>query len=387
MANNQFDRQVINLRERPLSSDINYLQSQIDRSLRELVLQVWKAKSSGGSELAGNPISGFIGDGLKVRASSPAGLSVTVAAGLGFLDSAGGAQVSAVGGVTGLDDLSRYKPLPLLADATINGVPAGPGAGNTRTDIVEVRMNRVLGNPLSRDTLDTLTGLFVSGNVNKTLAFTLDNSVGVVTDPAASTAAISYKVGLVNGAEPAVTAGYVKLATIFTENGDMVGTVTRANIIDKRLLLAPYGMVPFSASFAVPSGAAAPPTSVLLNAPPGMEMVVSKHAAPLNSRFRVYLIGGNLAAARGNMQGSILRAFASGEFVSLNYGGTSFGTVDATVKAALANANISGPALSVPVGTSYMMTEFYGSRQAGATTDNAIPDPALVDIQGFVQRY
>ena len=35
MANNGWDRQILNALEKPLSSDVNALQSQIDRAMRE----------------------------------------------------------------------------------------------------------------------------------------------------------------------------------------------------------------------------------------------------------------------------------------------------------------------------------------------------------------
>ena len=387
MANEAFDRVLIRSKERPLSSDINTLQSQMDRALREVALQLFTARAAGGTETPGTTPSGFIGGGLKVRASATPGLSIRVAAGLGFLYAPGDLQ-TALDGVLGADDLSKYKPLPLLVETTISGITAGPPTG-FRYDIVEARVNRVAGNPLSRDTLDTVTGLFVSGNVNKTLAFTLDGSTGVVTDPAASTAALSYKMGINNGAEPSVTAGYVKLATIYSLNGNMVGSITRANIIDRRDVLVPYGMMPFSASFSVPSGASAPPTSVLLDAPPGIECVVVKDAAPSQGRFTVYLVGGALTGARGNMQGEVVQAFTAGEFLKLQYQGTTFGTMDTAKVALLANAAVAGPALAFAEGTPYMATSFGLHRQVGGTTTESasIPDPALVAVQGFLQRY
>jgi hypothetical protein len=390
MANQAWDRAVINVRERPLSSDINTAQSQLDRSVRDMLASFFISRISGSSDLSNNPRTGFIGDGLKVRQPAAPGLSVQLAPGLGFMYAPADVP-QAVGGVVGLDDLSVYKPLPLLASATISGITAGPAAGFDRYDIVEVKVNRVLGNPLSRDTLDTISGLFVSGNVNKTMGFTLDGSVGVVTSPSLSTAAISYKVGVVaatgGAVEPAVTSGYVKIATIFSNNGNMTTGVTRGNIIDQRLLLHPHGMMPFAASFNVPTGAAAPPTGVLFSGPPGVELVVLKIAQPANFRFEVYIIGGAHSSPRGDMQGSAARFFNAGEFYTLNYVDTNFGNLDSTQVGQLVDANIAGPALAFAVGTPFMSTEFYVSRQAAGVTDNAVNNPVGVNIQGFLQRY
>lgn len=381
MANNAFDRTIINLRERPLSSDINQAQSQADRSLRELCMQAFTAKASGTSPLAGNPVSGFIGQGFRVVPSSPLGLSVVVSAGLGFQDLPADV-VSAFGGVTGVDDLARYKPLSLLADVTLSGIPAGPSAGNTRYDIVEVRMNRVSGNSLSRDSLDPITGLFVPGLLNKTLAFTQDGSIGMVSAPASSTAAISYKVGVVNGGEPTTTTGYVKIATIYSNNGNMTTQVTRANVIERRSLLAPYGMVSFFGSVSVPTGAASPPSSLLFRAPPGVECCITKTAQPANNQFEIYLLGPVVGAC---INCGIAETYAAGSFYHAQYLSVSAGGLSTGQVAALASTTLTGNPLTLPEGYPYVSTAFALHRQNGATTDGTVPDPALVTFQGSIQ--
>jgi len=131
MAGNSWDREIINTRERPLSSDINALQSQLDRTLRDVLMKMFVGRASATSDISDTPNSGFIGDSLKCRPSNPVGNSLKVAAGLGFMYSPGDTP-AAIGGLSGLDDLSFYKPLPLLADANLVGLPAGPGAGQDR---------------------------------------------------------------------------------------------------------------------------------------------------------------------------------------------------------------------------------------------------------------
>jgi hypothetical protein len=386
---NAFDRQIIQARERPMSSDVNTAESQLDRSLRETLQRLFTAAVSGSSALSAAPPSGFIGEGLKVYPTAAPGLSVLVKAGLGFQDLVGDVPAS-IGGVVGLDDLARYKPLLLAADATINGIPAGPSAGTSRYDIVEVRMNRVSGNLSSRDVLNTTTGIFDATMVNKTLGFTLDGSTGVVAAASDSTAAISYKYG-VAGASPAIptgTAGYVTIAVIYSNNGNMTGSVVRSNIIDKRQLLMPSGMMPFTLGASIPSGATSPPTAVAFSGPPSVECVVVKNAQPAHYRFTAYILGGAInAASRGGMGGCVRHAYAAGEFANLGVVSTTFGTLDPTLAALLANANLSSPALAFAEGTPYMAVEFYASRQAAGVTDNAVVDPMVVDIQGSIQRY
>lgn len=394
MANNQWDREVINVRERPLSSDINAAQSQLDRTIRDFLSQFFTARASATSELAGLPNTGFLGDGLKVRQQAVPGLSVQLAPGLGFLYAPGDA-VSAVGGIVGLDDLSVYKPLPLLASASINGIPAGPAVGFDRYDIVEVRTNRVVGNPLSRDTLDTISGLFVSGLVNKTMSFTLDGSIGLVTSPALSTSAISYKVGVVavtgGAVEPSVTPGYTKIATIFSNNGNMTTSITRGNIIDRRVLLHPGGMMVWTADASIPSGAGNPPIAYRSSLPAGVEFVVQKIGALDRTRVRFWVIGGEFGTQPskvGMMQGHLLQSPSATAFSTVNANGTFFGTLNATQVGELANAATTTPALAFAVGTPYMYTEFWLINQnGGVTSTTGIPDPVIVDVQGILQRY
>lgn len=394
MANNPWDRLIINARERPLSSDINAAQSQLDRSLRELAARLFTARVSGTSDLSANPPSGFLGDSLKVRPPVAPGLSVRVAPGVGFHHLPGDVP-AAVGGVVGLDDLSAYKPLPLMAEATIAGIPAGPAAGQDRYDIVEVRMRRQSTNPLSRSLLDVVTGVFLPGLVNKTLEFTLDGSVGVVAAPASSTAAVSYKVGsaVATGAFnpasiPPTTPGYVRVAVVYAKNGNMVSGVTRANLIDDRNLLCEAGVMRLAASFSVPSGAATPPTSVALAGPPGVELVVLK-PGPNNSDVEVFLVGGSVPL-RGAMSGTISRATAS--FTEANlllpYGPLNLGTLSAAQVAALQDATQAAPAAVFAEGQPYASQKFQAARaNVGTGVDGTIASPASMAVQATLQRY
>lgn len=387
MANQAFDRTVINVRERPLSSDINQAQSQLDRTIRETLMQSVIARSSGSNLLAGSPPDGFFGSGFRVVPSSPTGLSLKVTAGMGFYDLSSD-LASALNGIIGVDDLSRFKPLSLLADTTINGIPAGPASGSTRIDIVEVRMNRLFGNSLSRDTLDVSTGQFVPGNVNKTLSFTQDGSIGIVSDPAASTDAISYKVGVVNGSEPTATPGYVKIASVFATGGNMTSAISKANIIDKRQILCPYGLMNVSGSFSVPNGSTAPPTSVSLNAPPGIECVVVKTAAPAQNQFDIFLLGGALGSnAAGHLTAHALSAYNAGQFYHTQFGGSSVGTLNSGQVSSIADATLSAPASTFPVGFPYFKTSIFVHRQASGVTDATVTDPLQIVFGGHIQRY
>lgn len=387
MADNGWDRQIINVRERPLSVDINAAQSQLDRAAREVLMRLFSGRASATSDLATNPLNGFIGDAFKTRPQAIPSLSVDIAAGLGFQYLPGDVP-SGIGGVNGLDDRSVYKPLPLLATTALLGL-AGPAAGQDRYDIIEVRMNRVSGNPLSRDTLDTGTGIFTSGLVNKTLSFTLDGSTGQVTTPASSTAAISYKVGLAAGVgaavEPPTTAGYVKIATIFSSNGNMTASITKANIIDRRLILSPYNKFGFHASCSVPSGVAAAPTLQAFNAPPGVEIAIFKSdiATPgqEHRRIKVYLLG-SFSSAKAAASGTVLGS-TSTQFNILTNLGTSIGVLNASDVTNLADATRTANPQTFAVGHPYISMEFLGTNQSSGVTSAPLA-PMLVDIQGEI---
>lgn len=277
MANNDFDRTVMNLRERPLSSDINQLQAQLDRSLRESLAQEGMARLS--ANFAGNatPYTQFIGEGFHVVPGS--GLQVVIKAGLGlqYLPSgtvANGdpAIATAIGGIAGVDDLSPFKPLVLMADANI-AINAVPGImGQSRIDLIEVLCARRLDNSSSRDVLDPASGVFNPTAVNKTLDFTLDGTQGTVVSPANSTTAIGYKVGVAGapGVAPATSPGYTPIAYVVTHFGDV--SIDSIYIPDFRDLYYPNGLGKVAFKITVPSagGAVVQPTISNVIGPAGV---------------------------------------------------------------------------------------------------------------------
>lgn len=235
MADQTHDRVVIRPRERPLSDDLDRDSSQLDRTVRDLVRAIMSVPGAG-------VLSGFFADSFLVGPHVAPNMSVIVSPGLGYIDAPGDVP-SAIGGVLGLDDLSPYKPLVIIGAQTI-AVDASPVAGQNRIDVLEVKVDRRLENPSSRDVLDnnplSPTYLqFVPGLINKTLSFVLDGRSARVVTPAASTTGIGYKVGAAAPAgtevAPATTAGYVKIAEIHVVGG--VTTILAGAITDTRLLL------------------------------------------------------------------------------------------------------------------------------------------------------
>lgn len=333
MANNVFDRTVINARERPVSTDINQAQSQIERTIRYYMDQFLLPRVSNTDPQAGSPISGFLNDAFRITEANPAALSVVVKDGLGFKFDASDTP-SAIGGVGGVDDLSRYKPLLLLADATI-AVPAADPT-NPRIDIIEANINRRLTDPSDRDILNATTGVFDSTNVNKILAWNVGTSIGTVTTPANNTAALGYKVGI-PGATPAIpptSPGYVKVAEILVSNG--VTQINQNDINDLRPMLAMSNIRRVIAQGAYVGGGVA---LNALKAPPGVEVAFNVNAG--DTQRRMYVKAGFLTGAVPMPQVTIATSASTVRAT------TSIVNTDTTLQTNLANPALTDPILQV----------------------------------------
>lgn len=237
MANNDFDRTIINVRERPLSSDIDQALSQLDRTMRDFLDAHLSARQfnprTSASDARVCPV-GFLSDGFK--ADPGAGLQTQLRAGIGFMNGTGD-QPSGLNSTPGLDDLARLKPVILMSPVQINHPAADPG--NPRIDLIELKYNRKIGNPLSRDVLNIGTGIFNPTMVNKTLSYVLDGS-DVTTN---GTGAINLKTGTPNAVpvKPTVDAGYIPLAYVRVNAAAVA--LDPSKIGDWRKLLGPNGQV------------------------------------------------------------------------------------------------------------------------------------------------
>lgn len=244
-----FDRTILNPRERPLSSDINQMMSQLNQTVREMARSLFLPHPSNAYDVASGftPLSGFLGDGLMVLTPA-SGMVVTVKAGLGFLWDTGKLAAS-IDGVSGLDDSAGYYPCYLASDMSI-ALDAAPSAGNERYDIIEVSLDRRRQDTASRDVLNPSTGIFEPTSLLKTLAYYLDGRNGRVgPGGGSSTAGVSYKVGTAaatgTATPPSVTSGYAKLATIYVGSG--VSSIAQNRIVDTRQMIQPGGgVLPFA---------------------------------------------------------------------------------------------------------------------------------------------
>lgn len=377
MADAPYDQTNIGLRERPSSGDLNQAQSQIYRTMREMARVILSPRASLTSP-AMSSHTGFLSDGFMVVASSPAAMSVQVSAGLGYLLDATDTPTNI--GATDLEqvnDLSPFKPLSLLAPVTFT-VPAAPGAPNSRIDIIEVKNDRRLENPLTRRQLDPGTESFLDHVFNKTLAYALDGRTGVVSSPAASTAGLSYKVGTAAnpGLVPATTAGYTKIAEILV--GNATTSITGSNLVDRRALLFPGGMCNIHASWRWQFLGGAPTTVITTRkviTPPGIQVGLRQNSTNKADGI-LYIVGGEIAQAV--VTPSIATLAPTGtpanEFLHTYMEATGLGdpvTVDGTLQTALSNAT---PPILVGIGTKAYVAQVRSRYQLnGATNVSGTP--------------
>lgn len=258
MANNPFDEEIINTLERPLSSDINMASSYSAYSLMSSTAHEFAQRASFHTQQA-NPMvpvgsAAFLSAGFLCQPISPAGLQVTLTAGLGFFND--NTPTLNVGGISGLNAPSVFKPLTLTAAEAINIPAADPS--NTRIDIIEVLVTagggRRLADSTSRDILNTQTGTFVPAAVFKTLTYNLNGTSTV--NGTVGVAPIIYKTGTPSGSPsaPSVDAGYVKIAEVTV--GANVSSVSGTNIRDFRVPLLPGGYLQGQGLLAVSPSAA-----------------------------------------------------------------------------------------------------------------------------------
>jgi len=392
MANNPFDRTIINPREKPLSQDINQAQSQLDMTMREVLRRLlaqqtpWSFGGATHSNHGESPASGFLGGGLRVSPSSPTALTVRVPAGIGFFYNASDVP-SSIDSIVGLDDLSAYKPVVLLSDVTLN-VPTPPGA-NSRIDLIEVRTNRATNNPTSRLVLNTTTGAFDPTTVDKTLTHVLDGSTGYVVTPSDSTTAIGYKSGTaaVTPVAPAVTAGYTAIAYVWVVNG--ATTIDEAQLTDVRKVLAPGGAAVVGGRWLLQWTGGAPVAFEDLTAlqqwpdvvaPPGLRVGLFP-VTTARGMGKVFVVGGDIRGGSMVITGGPTASPGAAEFVSVFQVGGVFVTEAAFTDTLYTQLAGSYPAIDVGKYTKLLACSFESRHQAAGATSQTDTDLESLYIQ------
>lgn len=244
MSKRPFDRDVIRPLEGPKSVDFNRITGEgANAGLMHLLRSVGGPESSLSNTDADADFFGFYGAGFLVLPTSPASTSVRILAGMGAKRDALD-QPSGIGGVDGLDEINDVKPVVLRADIPTVAVPTPPASPDQRIDIIEVAIRRDLYDTTATNFLQLPSATRSALSVTKTLSYAVDPSqvpITYVTDPAASTSPISYKIGQPGNppTAPAVTPGYAKIAQILVDNvvNNPAGTVRQVHIADHRRML------------------------------------------------------------------------------------------------------------------------------------------------------
>jgi hypothetical protein len=295
MPNQPYDRTIFNALEKPISGDINQIESQNDFTLRNYIQNIYKKRTSVSNPTGASAASSFIGDGFQIRQNAIPGLSVIISKGLAFFDNAAD-LVSNISGISNLDDLSPTKPAVLVEDKVITGI-ASPVSG--RTDIIEMKYLRRTENAQIRDILSPSTATFNSTSVNKTLAFQLDNQTVTIN----GTGAINYKTGVDNGsfAVPTTTSGYFKVAQLRIPAATI--SITNSMISDFRYIsMGPYNKSTISADYSIGNNSAAN-TLFGQSAPPGI--FFASQATTVANAYVYWIIAGNTLGITPNVSPNI----------------------------------------------------------------------------------
>lgn len=295
-----FDQDVLAPAERPSTEALNRGFTAERLALSFFYQQLLAVRTATANDRA-KLQTAFIGEGFKVRPSSPASFVIEVSAGMGFYYDPSVplviAQDSIVGRFEGVSNVSPWRPIVLGSSVTMT-VPAPPPAGQSRYDIIEVRPRRDLADYGQLLRFDQAVNDFVPKSAPAFLRFgSTQTEVGQVVAPVLSTAPLSYKIGTPapTGTQlsPDVTPGYVLVARILVTNGaTSIGT---GQIVDTRPQVGP---VRVSGTFTMKSTGGAPfaPTGVNIQAPPGINVAVVGET-PTGAQARIVIAtGGGVTA-------------------------------------------------------------------------------------------
>lgn len=297
MSNSPFDRMTANQLERPLSSDINLLESEIYRTLQDLAARAYGGRASYLAQSASDAFAaqnGFIGDSFMVTQPSVAGMNIVLRPGFGFYNNPTDTPVN-VGNpsITGVNDLSPYKPIYLNQTLTLP-ILSAPPAGQWRVDLVAVAYDRYLTDQTVRDILNVTLKQFLGQSVYKTLSFDITTLVnaGVVSPWTTGLQPISILQGVpvpnsggttwpaaLSTVAPAVPAGYLAIGYVVVFGSGVSDGPTTAiaqeNIADLRQLLFQNNQGNINGLITIdPTASGVAVTSAKISAPPGIDVVV-----------------------------------------------------------------------------------------------------------------
>ncbi len=290
-----FDQNVLAPSERPSTEALNRGFTADRLALSFFYQNLLSARTAIANDRA-KLQTGFIGDGFKVRPSSPASFTLEVSAGLGYYYDPSVPLVIAtdptIGRFEGVSNVSPWRPLVLGSSVLLN-VPAPPAAGQSRYDIIEVRPKRDLADYGQLLRYNQAAADFRPSSAPAFLRFgSTQDEVGQVLAPVLSTSPISYKVGTpaATGSQlsPQLTPGYLLVARILVTGGDT--EISQARIVDARSQIGP---VRVAGSFSMrTTGTPFAPTNVNIQAPPGIQVAVVGETPTGGAQARIVVLTG-----------------------------------------------------------------------------------------------
>lgn len=305
MANKPFDQRIINLLERPTSSDLNIAQSQLNLGGRALMRQLLQPNPT----LVG---TGSLGESFFVEKTA-GNRNFKIKRGVGFNYVAyNSATDDDIGGVSGLSDPFDYRMVSIQDEAGVAiSVPAAPSAGQCRRDVIAIRCSNptdaMLEDSQPTDIYDPTPGVGKFDVVTKPKTFSYDISGAtqeVVNYDAVSgvTAQVVYITGqvvsysepdsLLNApvALPAPT--YLRIAVVNVVGGALA--VAQSDVVDFRRLVSPQGNLVVSGSATIGSVGVNPGArlqGVTLKTPPGIKAQIWKVKEGTSNSYALVVYG------------------------------------------------------------------------------------------------
>lgn len=291
MSSDAFDRRMFFNKEFPSSASLNLLQTQADATIRDLMRDMYAARTDGitsGTPFA-TPVTGFIGAGFMPYAVS--GMTIGLKRGFGWVYN-NTSPSSGLFSLSGLNDLSDYKPLVLGANLGIT-VPANAGV-DERIDRIEVKPTY---STADSESVQQLSGTSkVTTTRDTTFTWLLDGQFGYASAPGASTAGISYVEGTAGAGVPAATTGYVTVALVYVAAGAVTLTDGELSDVRHNLLLPQQGV---KISTYMNTGASGGLVAALtkVHAPAGVRACVFDNSAAAKSQYDVYIVSSLLSSS------------------------------------------------------------------------------------------
>lgn len=397
-----FSRVLVPVRQRPSSTDLNRLQDYIAQTMQWARSEVFAGAFSGDpTEVFEDqsrmvyPVRGFFGGSFFTMVNGA--FTVQVRPGIGASPYAAPASATDIDSTSGTDwESSLGAPLVLSAAENLT-VPAPPAVGSSRIDIIEVRADYLAGSPATVGIFNAATRVFDPTVKNKRLHWDLTGRTGSAA-PGASTAPISYVTGVVAAgtiaaaAEPATTAGYIKIARINLDcSAGAVVAVTQGMIADLRPKIYPGGLIHAGAQATIPGlvgGIGAGNSIGCVALPPGCTIKAAFYnpvppAAGKSYTLYCVLIGGNPQPRTdlgGGSSCGTLTATALGDKRVARISGVSTLVVDAATQAIYggtdAQYTVINGAQQIPIGTKVLTFNV----EVWSTDGSALGNHELIDF-------